>query len=86
MSAPDSQIVLDLRAAAPDTRNAFVLAVVDRVLQADSPDSILVICDHDLSSLCYQLDLRPETRGRFGYDTSQRRDGAWVALIRRRTE
>lgn len=86
MSAPNSQVVLDIRAAASGTRNAFVFAVVDRVLDVDSPDDVVIICDHDLSSLCYQLDLRAESRGRFDFETSQRRDGAWVAIIRRRLE
>ncbi|MGB4442754.1 MAG: hypothetical protein WBJ62_11150 [Coriobacteriia bacterium] len=86
MSAPNSQVVVDLRAAAAKTRNAYVFAVVDRVLDVGSPDDIVVLCDHDLSSLCYQLDLRPESRGRFDFETSQRRDGAWVALIKRRVE
>jgi len=86
MSAQNSQVVVDVRAAARDTRNAFLFAVVDRLLEVGSPDDIVIICDHDPSSLCYQLDLRPESRGRFDYETSQRRDGAWVALIKRRAE
>jgi uncharacterized protein (DUF2249 family) len=86
MNTNHSQVVLDIRSAATDTRNAFVFAVVDRLLEIDGPDSVLVISDHDLSSLCYQLDLRPESRGRFDYDSSQRLDGAWAALIRRHVE
>lgn len=85
MGAPNSQVVVDVRAAAPDTRNAFLFAVVDRLLEVGSPDDIVLICDHDPSSLCYQLDLRVESRGRFDFETSQRRDGAWAAIIRRRT-
>lgn len=86
MGASNSQVVVDVRAAAPDTRNAFLFAVVDRLLEIDSPDDIVLICDHDPSSLCYQLDLRAESRGQFEFETGQRRDGAWAAIIRRHTD
>lgn len=77
-------MVIDLRGVTPAMRRPLVFAVVDKMLEIDCGDSIVVICDHDPSGLGYQLDLRRETRGCFEFDSDQRLDGAWVALIRRR--
>lgn len=62
----------------------MVFAVVDKMLEMDADDSLVVICDHEPAGLGYQLDLRKESKGRFEYFYDQRLDGAWVALIRRR--
>lgn len=77
-------LVIDVRGVTPAMRRPIVFAVVDRMLEMDSTDSIVVICEHDPSGLGYQLDLRRETRGHFEFDCDQRIDGSWVALIRRR--
>lgn len=62
----------------------MVFAIVDKMLDMDADDGLVVICDHEPAGLGYQLDLRKETKGRFEYFYDQRLDGAWVALIRRR--
>jgi hypothetical protein len=55
------------------------------LLEVDASDSLLVVTDYDPAGIGYQLDLRKETRGKFEYFFDQRLDGAWVALIRRKT-
>jgi len=77
-------LVLDIRGVTPAMRRPLVFSVVDKMLEIDCSDSIVVICDHDPSGLGYQLDLRRESRGYFEFDCDQRLDGTWVALIRRR--
>ncbi len=77
-------LVMDVRGVTPAMRRPLVFAVVDRMLEIDTSDSLVVICEHDPSGLGYQLDLRRETRGQFEFDCDQRLDGTWVALIRRR--
>jgi len=77
-------LVIDVRGVTPAMRRPIVFAVIDRMLEMDSTDSIVVICEHDPSGLGYQLDLRRETRGQFEFDCDQRIDGSWVALIRHR--
>lgn len=84
MLAAPTGLVLDIRGLTPAMRRPIVFAVVDKMLELDCMDSIVVICDHDPSGLGYQLDLRRESRGRFEFDCDQRLDGAWVALIRRK--
>ena len=79
-----SGLVVDLRGLAPATRRPVVFAVVDKLIEVDSQDSLVLICDHDPSGLGYQLDLRRESRGCYEFDCDQRMDGAWVALVRRR--
>ncbi len=77
-------LVMDLRGVTPSVRRPIVFAVIDRMVDVECYDSMVVICDHDPSGLGYQLDLRRESRGLFEFDCDQRLDGAWVALIRRR--
>lgn len=84
MAQSANGMVLDIRGVTPAMRRPLVFAVVDRMVDIDCRDSIVVICDHDPSGLGYQLDLRRESRGMFEFDCDQRLDGAWVALIRRR--
>jgi uncharacterized protein (DUF2249 family) len=77
-------LVVDLRGFTPGLRRPVVFAVLDKMLELDSRDSLVVICDHEPAGLGYQIDLRKETKGRFEYFYDQRMDGAWVALIRPR--
>jgi uncharacterized protein (DUF2249 family) len=78
-------LVLDIRGCTPALRQPLVFCVVEKLIELDSPDNLVVVCDHEPAGLGYQLDLRKETRGRFEYHYDQRLDGAWVALIRRKT-
>ncbi|TDB39721.1 MAG: DUF2249 domain-containing protein [Actinobacteria bacterium] len=82
--ASSSGLVVDLRGLAPAIRRPVVFAIVDKMIEVDCQDSLVLICDHDPSGLGYQLDLRRESRGCYEFDCDQRMDGAWVALVRRR--
>lgn len=84
VSGAPNGLVLDVRGFAPGLRRPIVFTLVDKMLELDADDSLVVICDHEPAGLGYQLDLRKETKGRFEYFYDQRMDGAWVALIRRR--
>jgi len=77
-------LVVDLRGLAPAMRRPVVFSIVDKLIEIDCQDSVVLICDHDPSGLGYQLDLRRESRGCYEFDCDQRLDGAWVALVRRR--
>jgi uncharacterized protein (DUF2249 family) len=79
-------LVVDLRGFTPGLRRPIVFTVVDRMLELEADDSLVVICDHEPAGLGYQLDLRKESKGRFEYFYDQRMDGAWVALIRKKSE
>lgn len=84
VSASSNGLVVDLRGLAPAMRRPVVFAIVDKMIEVDCQDSLVLICDHDPSGLGYQLDLRRESRGCYEFDCDQRMDGAWVALVRRR--
>jgi len=84
VSGAPNGLVIDLRGFNPGLRRPMVFAIVDKMLDMDADDSLVVVCDHEPAGLGYQLDLRKETKGRFEYFYDQRLDGAWVALIRRR--
>jgi len=81
-----SRLVVDVRGCSPAIRREIVVCIVDKLLQLDARDSLVVICDHEPVALGYGIDLRKETRGRFEYFYDRRTDGAWVALIRRKPE
>lgn len=84
VSGGSNGLVIDVRGFNPGLRRPLVFTVVDKMLEMDADDSIVVICDHEPAGLGYQLDLRKESKGKFEYFYDQRMDGAWVALIRRR--
>ncbi|PKQ29735.1 MAG: hypothetical protein CVT60_03785 [Actinobacteria bacterium HGW-Actinobacteria-10] len=84
LSVSSNGLVIDVRGFTPGLRRPIVFTIVDKMLDMDCDDSLVVICDHEPAGLGYQLDLRKESKGRFEYFYDQRMDGAWVALIRRR--
>ncbi len=81
-----NKLVVDVRGCTPTLRRDIVVAIVDKMLDLDAPDSLVVICEHEPVGLGYGIDLRKETRGKFEYFYDRRLDGAWVALIRRKAE
>jgi uncharacterized protein (DUF2249 family) len=84
MSGASTGLVVDIRGLTPALRRPMVFTIVDKMLDVDCADSLVVICDHEPAGLGYQLELRKETKGQFEFFYDQRLDGAWVALIRRR--
>lgn len=84
MANTSQGVVLDLRGCTPDIRRPLVFCTIEKLLELDAHDSLLVVTDHEPTGLGYQIDLRKDTRGKFEYFYDQRLDGAWVALIRRK--
>jgi uncharacterized protein (DUF2249 family) len=78
------KLVVDVRSFDPKHRRAVLFAVLDKLVELDAPDEVLIVSDHDPSGITYQIDLRRETRGVFEVTCSMRSDGAWVALLQRR--
>lgn len=79
-------LVIDVRGLTPALRRPIIFTVLDKLLEQDANDSIVIVCDHEPAGLGYQIDLRKESRGKFEYYYDQRLDGAWVALVRRKWE
>lgn len=84
--APVAQgtLVVDIRAFDPARRRSMVFTVLDKLVEMDVQDQLMVVSDYDPSGLGYQIDLRRETRGKFEFSCQTRSDGAWVAFIRRK--
>ena len=80
------RLVVDVRAFDPEFRRAVLFAVVDKLVELGSRDQIIVVSDHDPSGLGYQIDLRRESRGIFEFTCDVRSDGAWVALLKRKSD
>jgi uncharacterized protein (DUF2249 family) len=79
-----SGLVVDIRGLTPAMRRPVIFTVIDKMIEIDAVDSLVVISDHEPAGLGYQLELRKETKGRLEFFYDQRLDGAWVALIRPR--
>ena len=84
MAGSATGLVMDVRGLTPALRRPVIFAVVQKLLEADANDSVVVICDYEPAGLGYQLELRKETRSQFEFFYDQRFDGAWVALIRKK--
>jgi uncharacterized protein (DUF2249 family) len=84
VSGAASGLVIDIRGLTPALRRPLLFTVMDKMLETQATDSIVIICDHEPAGFGYQLELRRETKGRFEFFYDQRLDGAWVALIRPR--
>jgi uncharacterized protein (DUF2249 family) len=83
-SGSRGRLVVDVRSLDPQYRRALTFAVVDKMVELGCREEIVMISDHDLSGLGYQIDLRRETRGVFEFTCDLRSDGAWVALLQRK--
>jgi uncharacterized protein (DUF2249 family) len=77
-------LVVDVRGLTPSQRRPMLFAIIDKMVEMDCNDSLVVVCDAEPAGLGYQLELRRETKGLFEFDYDKRLDGAWVGLIRRR--
>ncbi len=75
-----------MRAFDPALRRPFLFCIVDKMVELDSDDQLLIVTDHEPSGLGYQIDLRRETRGKFEFSYDRRSDGAWVAFLRRKRD
>lgn len=84
MAGSYGQLVVDLRAFDPALRRPLLFALVDKLVELDANDQLLLVSDHEPSGLGYQIDLRKETRGKFEFSYDRRSDGAWVAFLRRK--
>lgn len=77
-------LVMDIRGLTPALRRPLLFTVIEKMLEAECPDDLVVVCDHEPAGLGYQLELRKDTKGRFEFGYDQRLDGAWVAMIKHR--
>ena len=82
MSAARGQLLVDLRGFGPELRRPMLFTIVDKLVELNAKEQMLVVTDYDASGMGYQIDLRRETRGKFEFSCDQRSDGAWVAFIR----
>jgi uncharacterized protein (DUF2249 family) len=82
--ASRGRLVVDVRSLDSALRRPILFTLVDKLVQLNAQDQMLVITDYEPSGIGYQIDLRKETRGKFEFSYDQRSDGAWVAFIRPR--
>jgi hypothetical protein len=81
MVARAGRVTVDVRSLDAGLQRPLLLQVVDAVALSGWECEVVIVADHELAALGYQIDLRKETRGAFEFHTSQRTDGAWVAVL-----
>lgn len=73
------EIVLDVRCSSAEAQKEIVLCVLDRMIELDVRDSLIVITGHDPSGMGYTVDLRKQSRGMFHLTCDERSDGSFTA-------
>jgi uncharacterized protein (DUF2249 family) len=68
-------------AASAKIRRPLIDSAIRAIMDSAGGDNLLVIYDHEPVGLGYELELRRETRGRFDFTATQRKDGCWVARL-----
>lgn len=63
----------------------MIFSIIDKFLELGCSGDVVLVSNHDPSALGYQIDLRRESRGFFEFTCDLRSDGAWVALLQRKS-
>lgn len=77
-------VVFDVRALIPSYRHTLILSVLEQMGQLSPQTPLWIVNDHNPQGLGFELEMRPETRDRFEFDSEAQPDGSWLAKIRRK--
>lgn len=83
MKASRPQVLtLDVRSLIPSHRHPVIFAILEKLGDIGAPQALQVVSDHKPVGLPMELGMREETKGRYGFSSEQREDGAWLARIK----
>lgn len=77
-------VIFDVRALIPSHRHTLIFLVLEQLSQLSPQTPLWVINDHNPQGLGFELEMRPETKDKYDFESDAQADGTWVAKIRRR--
>lgn len=75
-------VVFDVRALIPSHRHPLIFSVLEQISQLAPQTPLWIVNDHNPQGLGFELEMRPETKGRYEFQAEEREDGAWLAKIK----
>lgn len=78
------EVVLDVRALIPSHRHALIFSVLEQITQLSPQTPLAIVNDHNPQGLEFELEMRPETRGLYSFESEPQPDGSWIAKIRKK--
>ncbi len=77
-------VVLDVRALIPSYRHTLIFSVLEQISQMSPQTPLSIVNDHNPQGLAFELEMRPETKGRYDFESQPQPDGSWTAKIKRK--
>ncbi|MDO8692451.1 MAG: DUF2249 domain-containing protein [Dehalococcoidia bacterium] len=77
-------VIFDVRALIPSHRHPLVFSVLEQLAQLSPQTPLWIVNDHNPQGLGFELDMRPETRDRYDFESESQPDGSWLAKMKRR--
>ena len=76
-------VVFDVRALIPSYRHPLIFSVLEQISQMSPQTPLWIVNDHSPQGLEFELEMRPETKGRYDFESQLQPDGTWIAKIKR---
>lgn len=74
-------VILDVRALIPSHRHSLIFTVLEQISQMSPQTPLAIVNDHNPQGLAFELEMRPETKGRYDFESQPQPDGSWIAKI-----
>lgn len=83
MQFPEA-VVFDVRVLFPSHRHSLIFSVLEQMAQLSPQTPLWIMNDHNPQGLGFELEMRPETRGRYDFESQAQPDGSWLAKMKRK--
>lgn len=77
-------VIFDVRALIPSYRHQLIFSVLGQIGDLSPQTPLWIVNDHNPQGLGFELEMRPETREKYDFESDPQPDGSWIAKITRR--
>ena len=77
-------VIFDVRALIPSHRHPLIFSVLEQIAQMAPQTPLWIVNDHNPQGLGFELEMRPETRGNYEFESAPQPDGSWLAKMKRK--
>lgn len=77
-------VIFDVRALIPSHRHPLIFSVLEQISQLSPQTPLWIVNDHNPQGLGFELDMRPETRDKYEFESEAQPDGSWLAKMKRK--